>query len=65
MPATDAADLDRKAARAHIEKYALSPRHATIALALMDSLTVDTRCGREWLGLANNVVAALDREAQR
>ncbi len=47
-------------AREHIERYAITAQHRAVAVALLESAPYDTRGGREWLALANNVVKALD-----
>jgi hypothetical protein len=46
--------------RAHIERYALSPRHRVVAIAALESAPYDERDGVQWLVLANNIVKALD-----
>ncbi len=51
--------------RAHIHRYALTPRHRVVALALLESAPYEDRDGRSWLGLANNVIKALDEYDQR
>jgi len=52
--------MSQAQARAHIERYALSPRHRVVAIAALESAPYDERDGVQWLILANNIVKALD-----